>query len=621
MSPGGLTLLKTLLNPFLFTDDYYGYEQEEDGDFEEEEENFDVSHFIDPEEWEGRDDDGFANAEAHASGKVEEDEMDPEELEKTLKRLEEVFCCLPRVLIKRILCQDDVKGNIKIASQRLQEFQNMDDPQDMFKAPMPSKPHVNQPPPENRGDLGVEQGKAEAEPQRFQGKKKRRRRRKNKNKKNENGPQVEQMEEEEQQQWRRNSFDQNVAEQRGENHFYCDQESRRGRSSIGKPRGGSRGGARGGLRGETRSGFGQGQRYDQDDWRFGYEDSDFMRQRQTVRRNVNDRGRPPDPRPMPRGTPQRAMGERTQRMPRGGLVPYQEEYGYDLYQDTGDNGQEYGDDVFQDDWRFRYEGGNFMPQRQRVRGHVNDRGRLPDPRPIPRRTPQRATGEGQQERPRGGLVAYQGEYGCNPYQQAWDNADLAYRGGVIDFQEGDGFKNRREWDQNTWPSEFAQGRREREQPSHGRGRGRRGPRGQNKDTLYLLDLENNSETDISYYDVDLGHYEDVSNDRDEENSGRHGRPGNRARSCEGMARAQNMFSVAGDQDADMIESEADESRFEQYKLVVCGLSEMTTDEGLFNFIEAMSGTEVKEVSRLGKTKAIVTMADRIKGTYLRLMSL
>ena len=597
-----------MLNPFLFTDDFDDYEQEEYGEFEEEDENFDVSHFIDPEEWEGRDDDGFANQEAHASGKVEEEEMDPEKLEETLKKLEEVFCCLPRVLIKRVLRQDDVKGNIKIANQRLREFQNMDDPQDMFKAPMPSKAHVNQQPPENRGDLGVGQGKAEAEPQRFQGRKNRRRRRKSKNKKNENGPQVEQLVVEEQLQWRRNSFDQNAAEQRDENHFYCGQESRTGGGFTGKPRGGRRGGTRGGLRGETRGGFGQGQRYDQeyrgdvfqDDWSIEYEDGNFMPQHQRMCGSVNDRGRPPDPRPMPRRTPQRATGEGPQGRPRGRLVPYQEEYGYDLYQQAWDNGQEYGEDVFQDDWRFGYEGGNFMPQRQKGRGHVNDHGHPPDPRPIPRGTSQRATREGPQGRLRGGLVAYQEEYGCHPYQQAWDNADQGYRGRVIDFQQGDGFENRRQWDQNTWQSEFAQGQ---------------------TDPLYLIYLEQNSETDISYYDVDLGHSEDVSNNRDEENPVRCGRPGSRGRGREEMERAQTMFSVAGDQDADMGESETDESRFEQYKLVVCGLSEMTTDEGLSNFIEAMSGTEVKEVSRVGKRKAMVTMADRIKGAYLSLMSL
>ena len=56
-----------------------------------------------------------------------------------------------------------------------------------------------------------------------------------------------------------------------------------------------------------------------------------------------------------------------------------------------------------------------------------------------------------------------------------------------------------------------------------------------------------------------------------------------------------------------------DTRFDHNKLVICGLSVSTTSEGVLNLIEAMSGEEVKEVSMLGKAKALVTMAQPITG--------
>ena len=47
------------------------------------------------------------------------------ELEDKLKKLEEQFKGLPKVLIKRTLCGDDVNEDITKATDRLREFQQM----------------------------------------------------------------------------------------------------------------------------------------------------------------------------------------------------------------------------------------------------------------------------------------------------------------------------------------------------------------------------------------------------------------------------------------------------------------------------------------------------------------
>ena len=62
---------------------------------------------------------------------------------------------------------------------------------------------------------------------------------------------------------------------------------------------------------------------------------------------------------------------------------------------------------------------------------------------------------------------------------------------------------------------------------------------------------------------------------------------------------------------------ADQSQFERNTILIRGLSEKTSPDGLVNFIEAKSGgEEVKDVQMLKNGKALVTMADEIKGTYL-----
>ena len=67
-----------------------------------------------------------------ATGKNVQDEH-REEMEEKLKKLEEVYSCLPPVLIRRVLTRSDVNGNVEIASRRLQEF--LENPLDTFENP------------------------------------------------------------------------------------------------------------------------------------------------------------------------------------------------------------------------------------------------------------------------------------------------------------------------------------------------------------------------------------------------------------------------------------------------------------------------------------------------------
>ena len=67
---------------------------------------------------------------------------------------------------------------------------------------------------------------------------------------------------------------------------------------------------------------------------------------------------------------------------------------------------------------------------------------------------------------------------------------------------------------------------------------------------------------------------------------------------------------SGDQSACTGAKRKDQIRFEQNQLLVCGLSTLTTKDGLVNFIEAMSDGEVKDVMRTND-KALITMANDI----------
>lgn len=66
----------------------------------------------------------------------------------------------------------------------------------------------------------------------------------------------------------------------------------------------------------------------------------------------------------------------------------------------------------------------------------------------------------------------------------------------------------------------------------------------------------------------------------------------------------------GDQSVGTGGETKEQSRFEQNQLLVCGLSTLTTVDGLVNFIEVMSGGTVKDVMRTND-KALITMANDI----------
>ena len=200
------------------------------------------------------------NADGERKGKVSTDEasvsneVDPEKLEEALKQLEEVFCFLPRLLIRRILCRDDVKGDLEKASQQLQEFQGIENPKEQeaehchgdaenHEAPCDDVTSEKSSGQKDCKVMGIE--KSESEKQSNQGSKRRRRRKKN-TKHNEMQMSVE-----------KNEF-----EESSENEFY-QQECFRGRGFRGRPRGaqtrapnrGQRGGPYGVPRGIGRGGF------------------------------------------------------------------------------------------------------------------------------------------------------------------------------------------------------------------------------------------------------------------------------------------------------------------------------------------------------------------------------
>ena len=103
------------------------------------------------------------------------------------------------------------------------------------------------------------------------------------------------------------------------------------------------------------------------------------------------------------------------------------------------------------------------------------------------------------------------------------------------------------------------------------------------------------------------------NRQDQGNRGRPWHSGNKGRGPGGMVRAQSLSSAeSAGQSAVTGANVKKQSRFERNQLLVCGLSASTTKDGLMNFIEAMSGEEVKEVM-LSNNKALITMANDIAG--------
>ncbi|XP_022804125.1 poly [ADP-ribose] polymerase 14-like [Stylophora pistillata] len=91
------------------------------------------------------------------------------------------------------------------------------------------------------------------------------------------------------------------------------------------------------------------------------------------------------------------------------------------------------------------------------------------------------------------------------------------------------------------------------------------------------------------------------------------RGSHRGRGQTGIRRAESISGVTGEGPADNVKDEDGRSQFERNKLLVRGLAEETSQDGLLNFIEAKSsGQEVEDVQILKNGNALVIMADDIK---------
>ena len=235
------------------------------------EEDFSGDDFIDSDDankGKGSDEKSCQDQETSASREIEEEEMDPDELEENLKKLKEMFSWLPKVLIKQTLCADDVKGDLEIARQRLQKHRDIENPLDQFKAPIKPKRLVVTKTPKSGGDFqtpsggfnsekrplggnraGMVKDRADCELQSYHEKKGWQRRKKNN--RHENELQEEQDSVKEKPEWRKNSFEKNEEQMDG-NQFYGVRDSK-GRGVFKKRGGpGTSKGYRGGPRGEPR---------------------------------------------------------------------------------------------------------------------------------------------------------------------------------------------------------------------------------------------------------------------------------------------------------------------------------------------------------------------------------
>ena len=477
-----------------------------------------------------------------AEEEEEEEEEDLDELERKSKKLEEIFSCLPPVLIKRILRREDVKGNVEKASQKLQEFQDMENPSDLFKNPAAARPSIGKPKgkfdePEAHGSIkqawvGEEKPYRVPDPKSCRGKKKRGRHG------NKDQMHREHVDLAEVRDVRRNSFDGDNWDQREGNQAYRGHNTRQ------------RGRAKGGQREGPRGGFFQGQNDIQ-----GYRENQFYASQE---RKFGVQNAP---------QPQRGRGSQGGQRggPRGGFLQGQNEG--------------YRENPFytSQEWRLAEEF-NFHPQRGR--GSQGGRGRQPKPKPKPKC------------RDRG----YRGP--DNNFQKQGEHQIPG------EFQESDQFPYDDGHPQCIQRQAHQPNRRRRD--SHER----RAP------PVSLSALVNSTmAASTPRDDSDLGQLR--KDEPSKRGQGNRGRPrdggGNRGRGQRGMRRAQSMSSVEGEEPADAEENVAGQSHFERNKLLVRGLSQLTTPDGLENFIEAMSGgEEVKKVVMLKNGSALVTMADDIK---------
>ena len=200
------------------------------------------------------------------------------------------------------------------------------------------------------------------------------------------------------------------------------------------------------------------------------------------------------------------------------------------------------------------------------------------------------------------------------------NRGRGYRGRGIDYQRtGEGFQHGDQFSYGHSQPQFNQ--RPQRYPERGGGSQKnqrsREVRERTAAPLQPFDFtDSNAVRRSANDDYLVGHFGgDDPSRRGKENRGRPRNSGNRGCRLGGMRRAQSLssFTESGDQEAGEAESNVKEqSRLERNQLLVCGLSGSTTEECVTNFIEVMSGEEVKKVT-LRNDKALVTMANDITG--------
>ena len=462
---------------------------------------------------------------------LEKEEEDPREFERKSKQLKEVFSCLPLVLIKIVLRRDDVKGNPERARQKLQEFQDIKNPADVFNNPAERRPLITKPKgkfedPLTHGSIKqawVAGDKSYGGPEHESN-----RGMKNRSKPREKNQTQGKHGDAERQDTRRNGCDSDKSDQNKRNQA-CRRHNSRQRDNT---RAGPERGPRGGFYQDPNNTqvYRDDQFYNTQGQWFDHKNA-FLSQR----------------------------GRENQRGQRGCFRqdPITGNRGYSRY---GSQEWHVGDE------------GNSQPQMGR--GGQGGRGTPPKPKPKPKR---KGRGQG-------------GGRGGNFQEQHQIPGD---------FQESNQFSDAEDY------SQFMQ-----RQPNQKNGRGR-DSHGNQLHPISLKELVS-IKTPSSSDDSEPGKLR-----QGETNKGRQGdrgRPqnglGNRDAGQTGIRRAQSMPSVAE-------EEPADQSLFERNKILIQGLGGKTSRERLVNFIKAKSGgEEVKDVQMLKNGKALVTMADEIKGTYL-----
>ena len=238
--------------------------------------------------------------------------------------------------------------------------------------------------------------------------------------------------------------------------------------------------------------------------------------------------------------------------------------------------------------------------------------------PVPLMPPDLGFGDEDTLHPQGGH-GNRGDRGHQPKPKSKDSV-RGYRGRVQggysqrqgEYQTNGGFQ---EGDQLSYEqSHFTQRQHYTER---GRGQlhqGRRESLGRDATSLFLSDLASGNTGGCRVCDnSDLGRLGGFDSNRLEQaNRGRPRDSCNRGRGQRGMRHAQSLSSVVGrDQSSGTGENTEERYGMERRKLRIRGLSESTTDDALTNFIEAISGEEVKEVQRLRNGNAIVTMVNDI----------